>query len=316
MESNLPTLSTTELTHHPAPLTGLLKTFIADIDVRQSSKDTYTRALKMFFEWVASREFDITKIEHKDIIQFKVDLMASKLSVATSNSYISTVRRFYEWAEANKYYPNIAKGVKSSQRKLKFSKQALTPQQCTYLLNFCIENYNKRDYAIINLLCRTGLREIELIRSNTDDITTKFEERVLMIQGKGKDSKDDFVILSDKAFSPILEYIRVDRPTRQKGEPLFTSTSDNNNKGRLSTRYIRLIAKKALRKIGLNGKEYTTHSLRHSVAVNLLRTGSTIEDVQGILRHANIATTQIYTASAKDEMRIKNAPEKRLDDLF
>ena len=226
---------------------------------------------------------------------------------------ITSVRRFYEWTEANKFYPNVAKGIKSPKRRQQFKKQPLLPAQATGLLNY-YQAKDSRDYAIISLLLRTGLRTIEVIRANVEDITFKGSQRVLLVQGKGRDEKDNFVLLTDKTYKPIEEYLnnRID----QTSAPLFTSTSNNSKGERLSTRTISYIAKEGLKAIGLNEKAFTAHSLRHTTAVNILRAGGSLETAQFTLRHSNPATTQIYTATLTEERRLQNSGEALIDSLY
>ena len=136
-----------------------------------------------------------------------------------------------------------------------------------------------------------------------------------MIQGKGRDEKDNFVILTDKVYQPIVRYLAT-RGKLSGSEPLFTSTSNNSRGDRLTTRSISGMAKEGLRAIGLDEKVYTAHSLRHTTAVNILRAGGSMEQVQDTLRHANINTSQIYTATVKEEMRLKNSGERLIDAMF
>lgn len=63
------------------------------------------------------------------------------------------------------------------------------------------------DFAILNLMLRTGLRGIEIVRANCRDIQTKAGVDVLYVQGKGRASKDNFVVLTPKALSPIAAYL-------------------------------------------------------------------------------------------------------------
>ena len=71
-----------------------------------------------------------------------------------------------------------------------------------------------------------------------------------------------------------------------------------------------------MRDIGLDGKEFTAHSLRHTTAVNILRAGGRIEDAQGVFRHTSPSTTQIYTETIKEEMRLNNPAEELIDNLM
>ena len=64
-----------------------------------------------------------------------------------------------------------------------------------------------RDFAIVNLLLRTGLRTIEAVRADVGDITFKANRRILRVWGKGHDTKDDFVVLTDKTYLPIKNYL-------------------------------------------------------------------------------------------------------------
>jgi integrase/recombinase XerC/integrase/recombinase XerD len=293
---------------------SLVDAFINSQDVKLSSKNLYRRTLKQYFNWIDTTNYLLNEISRPQLLEYKEYLLSSEMSSLTVGSYITSVRRFYEWTEANKYYPNVAKGIKTPKRKQQFKKQPLLPAQATALLNF-YQDKALRDYAIINLLLRTGLRTIEVIRASVEDITFKGGQRVLLVQGKGRDEKDDFVLLTDKAYKPLAEYL-ASRGNISSSEPLFISTSNNSKGGRLTTRTISYIAKEGLKAIGLDEKSYTAHSLRHTTAVNILRAGGSLETAQFTLRHSNPATTQIYTATLNEERRLQNSGEALIDSLY
>lgn len=293
---------------------NLIDAFIADQDTKQSSKRLYKRTLKQYFNYVEKTALQLNSITRANILNYKDSLLNSGLSSLTVGSYLTVVRKFYEWTEANKIYPNVAKGIKTPNRKQQFKKQPLQPKQARELLKH-IKSTNKRDYAIINLLLRTGLRTIEVVRANIEDITFKGSQRVLLVHGKGRNEKDNFVVLTDKAFKPIESYLE-ERGRVNSLEPLFTSTSNNSKGERLSTRTISYIAKEALKAIGLDNKSFTAHSLRHTTAVNILRAGGSLEMAQFTLRHTNPATTQIYTATLNEERRLAHSGEALIDKMF
>lgn len=295
---------------------GVVASFISTQDVKESSRNLYTRTLTQYFGWLENtgRINNVDKLTRQDILEYKDYLLASNLSALTVSSYIVSVRKFYEWAEAEKYYPNIAKGVKTPRRKQAFKKQHLTDAKSGELLQH-FQNMSLRDYAIVNLILRTGLRTVEVVRADVGDITFKGDKRVLLVWGKGHTEKDDFVVLSEKAYQPIKNYLAT-RKGAKAGEPLFTSNSRQNYGERLTTRTISALCKEGLRSIGLDGKEYTAHSLRHTTAVAILKHGGMITDVQDVLRHTSPATSQIYTESVKEELRLAKAPEHLLDCAF
>ena len=289
----------------PQRIEELVDSFINSQDVKLSSKLLYRRTLKQYFNWVDKKNYLLSEIARPQLLQYKDELLLSGMSSLTVGSYITSVRRFYEWTEANKFYPNVAKGIKTPKRKQQFKKQPLLPAQATALLNY-YQDKALRDYAIITLLLRTGLRTIEVIRASVEDITFKGSQRVLLVQGKGRDERDNFVLLTDKAYQPIAEYLAT-RDNINTSEPLFTSTSNNSKGERLTTRSISYIAKEGLKAIGLDERSFTAHSLRHTTAVNILRAGGSLETAQFTLRHSNPATTQIYTATLNEERRLQNS---------
>lgn len=295
---------------------GVVASFISTQDVKESSRSLYTRTLSRYFDWLGEtgRLARFLTLTREDVLEYKDSLLSSGLSALTVSSYIVAVRKFYEWAEAEKQYPNIAKGIKTPRRKQAFKKQHLTDAKSSELLQH-FEDMSLRDYAIVNLMLRTGLRCIEVSRANVGDITFKGDRRVLLVWGKGHTEKDDFVVLTDKTYEPIKAYLET-RKGAKAGEPLFTSQSRQNKGERLTTKTISSLCKEGLKSIGLDGREYTAHSLRHTTAVAILKHGGAITDVQEVLRHTSPATSQIYTESVKEELRLEKAPESVLDYAF
>jgi len=292
---------------------NIIDFFLNSQDIRQSSKETYKRAMRQFFTWMKNTDRNLNELTIKDLIVYKTDLL-EKLSPLTVGSYLTVLRTFYSWAEANKIYPNITKGLKTPRRENKFQKQHLINEYSKNLLSY-FEKTNLRNFAMINLMIRTGLRTIEVARANIEDLSFKGGKRILYVQSKGKDQRTDFVILTPKAYEPIKEYLNT-REGSKGSDPLFVSNSYNNLAGRLTTRSIRGITKKGLKAIGLDEKEYTAHSLRHTTAVNILKSGGAITDAQAVLRHSTPVTTEIYIKSIEEELRIQNAPEELIDNLF
>ena len=292
----------------------LLASFISSQDVSESSRKLYTRTLSQYFMWTERESKSLNGLTRKDVLEYKDYLREQNLSSLTISSYLTAVRKFYEWAEGEKLYPNIAKGIKSPRRQQAFKKQHLTDAKSRELLEH-FQNKNLRDYAIANLILRTGLRTIEVVRANIEDITFKGERRILKVWGKGHIEKDDFVVLTDKTYLPIKNYLAT-RKGAKANEPLFTSDSHRNTGERLTTRTISGLCKDGLKAIGLDGREFTAHSLRHTTAVTILKNGGNLTDAQTLLRHTSPTTTQIYTESIKEELRLKDAPETLIDNAF
>jgi integrase/recombinase XerC/integrase/recombinase XerD len=293
-------------------LLALVEAFAKAQDVKPSSRGTYRRMLSRFVEWLSAHP--TTDLSRETILAYKASLEEKRLSPLTLSGYLVAVRKFFEWTEANKLYPNIARGVKGGKRSKGFRKDPLTVDQIKELLGSVNRSTleGKRDYALLNLLVRTGLRTIEAVRADLGDIRQEGGEAVLWIQGKGRDAKDEFVLLTPDTLKPMRDYL-TERGAVEDSSPLFVSHSDRNRDERLTTRTLSRIAKATLRGIGLNSGRLTAHSLRHTAITLSLQAGATIQEAQALGRHANINTTLVY---AHNINRIAHAPERKIEELL
>ena len=288
--------------------------WMASLDLASGTKETYLSGFKAFCWFVRSTSLDFDELTRDDIKSFKEYLVdEKKLKPATVSSYLASVRSFYAYSEDNGI-ENIAHRVKGVTDSRSFKKESLTHDQARRLLASIDRSTEKglRDFAILNLMLRTGLRDIEIVRANCRDIQTKAGVDVLYVQGKGRASKDNFVVLTPKALSPIAAYLEK-RGKVDKLDPLFASVSSRNAGERLTVRSVSRIAKSALRAIGIDDERYTAHSLRHTAITFSLLGGATERDAQQMARHANITTTMLYS---HDIDRIKHAAEREIDNVL
>ena len=292
----------------------VLTSFLNGLDIMETSRETYRWGLVRFFKWIRSSGRSLETLSAADIMSFKNSLMKEKLSPLTIGGYVTAVRMFYSWTETSLLYPNIARSVRPPRGRKGFRKCALSPQESASLLDYLKER-SLRDYAIVNLILRTGLRTIEVSRADIGDVVRKRGKRVLKVWGKGADEKDAYVILGQPVWGPIQEYLG-QRKASSKTDPLFVTEGKGHKGVRMAPRSIQYLCKEALKAIGLDGHEYSAHSLRHTTGVLILKNGGDWKDVQRVLRHASPATSQIYTASIEEEMRLDSNPEGLLDDAI
>lgn len=158
-----------------------------------------------------------------------------------------------------------------------------------------------RDRTILEVLFSTGLRVSELVSLDRDQVDTV--RREFGVMGKGR--KPRVVFLSQQSAEWLDRYLssRTDRFT-----PVFirhakgVDMTDDGEKMRLTARSVQRIVEKYRKQAALPMK-ITPHSIRHSFATDLLRNGAGLRDVQELLGHKNLATTQIYTHVTKPELR-------------
>lgn len=295
-----------------APLSGLMEPFIRSLDVRDSSKNAYRRALERFIGWISLE--GIPTPLREDIVRYRGFLQALGLSPSTVSLYMAALRRLFEWTSDEGLYPNVAAGVRGAKRARGIRRDPLTAGQVRVLLESIDRGslQGLRDYAMINLMVRTGVRAIEVSRANVEDIRRQDGEAVLWVRGKGRDSADEFVVLTEKTLPPLRRYLEA-RGAKEGKAPLFASVSDRTSGERLKPRSIRWVVKRRLREAGLDSNTLSTHSLRHTAITLSLIGGASLQEAQALGRHSNINTTLIY---AHNLSRVADAPERRVDAVL
>lgn len=279
-----------------------IQAFLDSLDVAEKSRATYERSLRQFISWLRESGRHSLQLQREDILAYKEYLAGSK-SAYTVTLYLTSVRKLYQWLESNRIYPDITRGIKGAKKPRGFRKDTLSQEQLRETLS---SMESLRDYAIFNLMARTGLRDIEVSRALVEDIRMEQGQEVLWIQGKGRDTKDDFVILTPEALKPIKAYLKA-RGRLKKDEPLFCSDSDRNRGGALSTRSISRIIKNSMRAVGLDDSRLTAHSLRHTAISLSILGGASLQQAQAMARHTDSKTTLVYFHNLE---RISSGAEK------
>ena len=151
-----------------------------------------------------------------------------------------------------------------------------------------------RDSAMLELLYSCGLRVSELISLKVQDLF--FGEGYIRVIGKG--DKQRLVPISATARERIYRYLDKRPETRSGEETLFL----NNRGSRLTRVMVFTILKQAARNAGIE-KRISPHTFRHSFATHLLEGGASIRQVQEMLGHESILTTEIYTHLDSSHLR-------------
>lgn len=279
-----------------------LKTLHADwledleIGLGRSSKtvENYDHYLKTFFS--QQKIENISDITTDSVREFRRWLNqqgpdTKGLSLATQNYYLIALRQLLKYLtkrDITCLAPERIELAKLPERDI----DILYPEEIDSLLQAVsgtsIEEL--RDQALLHTLFSTGLRISEAIKLDRDDIRERSNE--IAVRGKG--NKVRVVFLSPTARSVIETYI-------EKRDDIDPALFIRHKKGvgdqsnlRLSTRTAQRIIKRYAVKAGIT-KNITPHTLRHSFATDLLSNGADVRQVQELLGHASITTTQVYT---------------------
>ena len=282
-----------------------LNIFLHSIDIKPSTATAYKKGINKFLDFLAQR--NIQQATQKDIIAYK-NYLTEQCEAPSINLYLTALKRFYKYLNAHYNIIDYTLELKSEKIKREHKKDGLTLEQVKELLNL---EMTKRDKAIIHLLITGALREIEIIRADIQDLTTKNDRYILKVQGKGHSTKDDYIIITNSTYKIINEYLAT-RKNIKPTDPLIICDSNRNSDGRLTTRSVGRIVKEKLKQIGINTPRITPHSLRHTaITLALLNNNKNLFEAQKFARHSNPATTQIYI----DEIADTDAKTKSADIL-
>jgi integrase/recombinase XerD len=166
----------------------------------------------------------------------------------------------------------------------------LTPQEVERLLETCDQSTptGRRNYAIILLLARLGLRAGEVVALELDDIDWRSGE--IEIPGKGP-SRDRLPLLPEVG-EALVAYLRRDRPPVASRRVFICMRAPRRGLAHPST--VSTIVARLLKRAGLNPQLKGAHLLRHSLATGMLRRGASMVEIGEVLRHRSPSTTEIY----------------------
>ena len=156
----------------------------------------------------------------------------------------------------------------------------------------------KRDKAMLELLYATGMRVTETVSLNVRDVNLKAG----FVRCFGKGSKERIIPIHSKAIKAVKTYLDESRP-KLLGATGETALFLNRRGQRLTRQGFWLILKGYAEKAEIDA-DITPHVLRHSIATHLLHSGKmNLRELQELLGHANISTTQIYTHLTTEHLR-------------
>lgn len=285
----------------PSLITNFLEYMEIEKGRASASAKNYDRYLKHFAYFAKENEaLYPEQITQELVTKYRLytNRQAKPLSKRTQNYYLIALRSFLKYLareDIESLAANKIELAKVDERQITF----LTEEEMTRLFSKpdlkTIQGI--RDQAILFLLFSTGLRVSEICGLKKKDINLKEDE----FSVKGKGGKVRVVFLDEAAKKALDQYLK---SRQDNSEYLFISYGHTNKaNGQPSTingqkpmtpRSVQRMIKKYATASGIT-KQISPHTLRHSFATDLLRSGADIRAVQTLLGHSSITTTQIYT---------------------
>lgn len=290
----------------PSPLDRLRSEYVAYLrDQRGLTEATIYHCVRFLHRFMAFRFGDtlgnLNDITPHDIVDFLRKLHGDGKAPRdkTPPSHLRNLFRFLFWSGKTKRdlaasIPRVAQPPRSTLPRY------LKPKEVETLLDavWSADPTGRRNYAMLMILARLGLRAPEAIAIQLEDID--WHAGTILIRGKGK--RHDRMPLPEDVGNAIVDYIRKGR--RGTSRTLFVSNKAPY-RPLADSQILNSVLKKAFERTGLRPpqKYVGSHLLRHSLATDMLRKGASLDEIGDVLRHRSRMTTTIYARHDVDGLR-------------
>lgn len=255
---------------------------------------------KFLVERFRERPFSLSKLKPSNISDF-VLRHCHRMSVGRAQLMTTAFRSFFRFLFQNgELQVDLASSVPTvADWRLSTVPKYLTPEEIERVLKVCNRRTStgRRDYAILSLLARLGLRAGEVVALQVDDIDWRAGE--VIIRGKGL--FHDRMPLPPDVGEALTSYLRRDRPSCQTRRVFVCMKAPRRGFAGPST--LTTIVHRALERANLHPIFRGAHLLRHSLATSMLRAGATMDEIGEVLRHRVPSTTEIYAKVDFESLR-------------
>lgn len=279
-------------------------------NVSEHTLRNYAIDLAQFLDYLAPadpatgerREPDIKQIDHITIREWLSELHNQNKKKTSIARKLASLRTFFQFLiREGAVEMNPAKLVNTPRLEKKLPNHLSVEDAVRFIETpDTATDLGKRDRAILEFLYATGVRVSELTKLDIRDVD--FRGKSVRVQGKRR--KERVVPFGDPALHSLLQYLTVRNgflnnapPAEREAEALFLNYQGTRittrSVGRMVDKYIQICA-------GIHN--ISPHSLRHSFATHLLDSGADLRDIQELLGHARLSTTQIYTHVSMEKL--------------
>lgn len=269
--------------------------------VKQASSNTvasYIRDIRQYSDWLRQEEeLDVVEAKQVNISNFMSHLEEDGRSAATVSRNLASLKNFYAYLVSSGFLEKTPVTDIKITRGEKKLPQILTSREIELLLAqpVCSDAKGFRDKAMLEVMYATGIRVTELIELNVSDVNLSMG--VIKCSG-GKKSR--MIPLYPAALKALSDYLLEVRSAM--ADPAETALFVNVGGVRMTRQGFWKILKYYQGTAHID-KEITPHTLRHSFAVHLLENGAEVGDVQELMGHSDISSTQMYTQLVNQRLK-------------
>jgi site-specific recombinase XerD len=249
---------------------------------------------------------ELSNICQEDVTRY-IERHARDWSAASGKVMCQSLRAFLRYLHYRGVNPLALAGCVPSIRRWKLTglPTFLSAEQVQKVVDGCDRTtvLGRRDYAILIMLTRLGLRADEVATLTLDDIDWRSGEMLLRAKGRQRARMP----MPPDVGAAIVAYLRDGRPTSSCRRLFLRALAPNV--GFASHNAITAIAKTALKRAGISGcAHHGAHIFRHSLATELLRSGATLSEIGQLLGHESHDTTRIYAKVDIEALRTLSLP--------
>lgn len=244
----------------------------------------------------------VEQIDHLTIREWLATLHSAQKQKSSIARKLAALRTFFQFLVREGLLElNPAKLVSTPRQEKKLPNHLSVEEAVRFIESPDLEtDLGKRDRAMLELMYATGVRVAELVTMNLGDID--FRSQLIRVTGKRR--KQRIVPFGDPAGDALRDYLKIREKflfnapvSKRDEEALFLNYQGTRittrSVGRMVDKYIRLCA-------GMHN--ISPHALRHSFATHLLDSGADLRDIQELLGHARLSTTQVYTHVSMEKL--------------
>jgi integrase/recombinase XerD len=259
----------------------------------------YQNDLNQYYQYIMTNKEgekpeNWTDVNKNTISDYIEHLKASGYTSSTVARKVAAIKSFFHFLMAEGVIKEDPTYSLDSPKVKKRLPKAITPGEIDRLLHAPADESgpkSQRDIALLEMLYASGMRVTELVSLDVSDLELENNDGRVWVRGK-RANKEREIPLTSEVVDTLRTYINNGRE-QLIHDPNESAMFLNNRGQRLTRQGLWLIIKHYVEAVGISS-EVTPHTLRHSFAAHKLSQGKSLQDIQKLLGHANISTTQVY----------------------
>ena len=256
----------------------------------------YRNDLTQFLRYLEQQDHQYSswaEVDKNTIINYVLNLKEREYTSSTVARKVAAIKSFFHYLMAEKVILDDPTATLDSPKVKKRLPKAISREDIERLLAATAEGKSaksQRDHALLEMLYASGMRVTELVSLDVSDVN--LASGTVRVRVKKSSSRERIIPVGDRALDALQTYLNKGRMQLVR-DPEERALFLNHRGQRLTRQGLWLIIKHYVDEVGIS-EDVTPHTLRHSFAAHKLSQGKSLQDIQKLLGHANISTTQVY----------------------